>query len=381
MGVDTGRLLSEQHREIRDQAEALATGFADVAAEADESTVPHEGMRSALAASGLSRLMVPGVYGGRFDGIDTLAVTLVREELMRVSAHLDTLFCMQGIGSSAIAKGGSEELRKEWLPRVADMEAIAALALTEDEAGSDLRAVSTTVEQRGDTLVVNGRKTWISNGTAASFFCTLACEGDGYSMVFVPADAAGVSVTPTPTIMAPHVMGDITFDNVELPVGNRLGEPGRAWSLVFATLGTFRVSVAGAAVGLGQAALDAAARHALTRHQFGKPLAEIGPVGQMLARAWADLESARVFVYHAATQAAEDPRAALDVSSMAKVVATEATQRVVDSCVQVMGRHGLVRDSVIERAYRAVRPMRIYEGATETILDSLSKELIKQYRA
>jgi acyl-CoA dehydrogenase len=380
MGIDTRRSLSAEHLLVQDEARKLAAGFADVAAEADELATPHLGMRRALADSGLVRLLVPAAYGGRYDSIDTLAVTLVREQLMAVSAHLDTLFCMQGIGSYPLARGGSEELRRTWLPRVVEMDAIAALALTEDDAGSDLKAVATTIEQQGDRLVVHGRKSWISNGTAAEFFCTLAREGDGYSMVLVPADAAGVTVTPTETIIAPHVMGDITFDGVELPAGNRLGDPGKAWSLVFATLGSFRVSVAGAAVGLAQAALDAAARHAVTRHQFGRPLAEIGPVGQLLARAWADLESARVFVYQAAAQAAEDPRAALDVSSMAKVVATEAAARIVDNCVQVMGRYGLVRDSVIERAYRAARPMRIYEGATETVLDSLSKELVKQYR-
>ena len=372
--------LSAEHVQIREQAEELANRFVDIAAVADERTTPHPDMRRALAESGLVGLEVPARYGGRNESIDTLAVTIVREELMKVSAHLDTLFAMQGIGSFALARGGTEELCREWLPKVVDMEAIAALALTEDEAGSDLKAVATTVEERDGQLVLNGAKSWISNGDVASFFCTLVREGDGYSMVFVPSDAPGVSVRPTETIMAPHVMGDLTFEDVRLPVGYRLGEPGRAWSLVFATLGSFRVSVAGAAVGLAQGALDAAARHAVRRTQFGRPLADIGPVGQLLARAWADLESARVFTYHAATQAAKDPRAALDVSSMAKVVATEAATRVVDSCVQVMGRHGLVRDSVVERAYRAARPMRVYEGATETVLDSLSKELAKKYR-
>lgn len=372
--------LSQEQLQVQAEARDLAQAFAEVAAEADEMATPHPGMRKALAESGLVELVVPSRYGGRHDSIDTLAVTLVREQMMSVSAHLDTMFGMQGIGSYALSRGGSESLCREWLPRVISMDAIAALALTEDEAGSDLKAVSTTVEERDGQLVLNGAKSWISNGDAAAFFCTLAREGDGYSMVFVPADAPGVQVERTSTILAPHVMGNLRFDDVVLPADHRLGEPGKAWSLVFATLGSFRVSVAGAAVGLAQGALDEAARHAVTRHQFGRPLASIGPVGQLLARAWSDLEAARVFTYHAATRAADDPRAALDVSSMAKVVATEAATRVVDNCVQVMGRHGLVRDSVVERAYRAARPMRVYEGATETVLDSLSKELVKKYR-
>ena len=372
--------LSPHHEKIRSQAREVAKGFADVAAEADERSAPHPEMCRALAESGLVELVVPARYGGQHDTIDTLAVTLVREELMGVSAHLDQLFGMQGIGSLALSRGGAEEIARPWLSRVMRMDAIAALALTEDDAGSDLKAVTTTLEERDGRLVVNGAKSWISNASDADFFCTLVREGEGYSMVLVPADAPGVTATPTETIIAPHVMGDLTFTDVELPLDHRLGEPGKAWSLVFSTLGSFRVSVAGAAVGLAQGALDEAARHAVTREQFGRPLAEIGPVGQLLARAWADLESARTFTYHAAARAAEDPRAALDVSSMAKVVATEAASRIVDSCVQVMGRHGLVRGSVVERAYRAVRPMRVYEGASETVLDSLSKELAKRYR-
>ena len=370
--------LGSEHQAIRDKAEALARSLASEAATADEMNQPHDGMRRALAESGLPRLVVPAAYGGLRDEVDTLAITLVREALMKTSAHLDSLFCMQGIGSFALIRGGSEELRRRWLPRVAAMEALAALALTEDEAGSDLKAVSTTITQQGDELVIRGAKSWISNAGWADFYCVLGREGDGYSMALVPADRPGLSTRPTPTIMAPHLLGDIVFDDVRVPVTHRLGAPGKGFSLVFATLGTFRVTVAGAAVGLAQAALDEAVRHARERRQFGRPLAEIGAVGQLLARSWAELEAARVFTYHAAARAAMDPRSALDVSSMAKVVATETAGRVVDRCVQVMGRSGLVRGSVIERCYRAARPMRIYEGASEVVLDSLARQLSRR---
>jgi acyl-CoA dehydrogenase len=369
--------LGPEHLAVRDEAAALAESVASLAAAADEMSEPHEGMRKALADSGLAGLVVPAAHGGRQDGVDTLAVTVVREVLMGTSAHLDSLFCMQGIGSFAVTTGGDEDLRRRWLPRVASMDGLAALALTEDEAGSDLKAITTTITQDGDELMVNGAKSWISNAGWADFYCVLAREGDGYSMVLVPADAPGLSARPTPTIMAPHLLGDLTFDGVRVPVSHRLGAPGKGFSLVFATLGTFRVSVAGAAVGLAQAALDEAVRHARERRQFGRPLAEIGPVGQLLARSWAELEAARVFTYHAAARAAADPRAALDLSSMAKVVATETAGNVVDRCVQVMGRAGLVRDSVIERCYRAARPMRVYEGASEVVLDSLARQLTR----
>jgi acyl-CoA dehydrogenase len=166
-----------------------------------------------------------------------------------------------------------------------------------------------------------------------------------------------------------------------VPLDHRLGEPGKGFKLMLATLATFRVSVAGAAVGVAQAALEEAIRHATARHQFGKPLAELGPVPSKLAESWIDIEMARAMTYRAAAAAARDPLSALHLSSMAKVGATEAAGRVVDRCVQVMGRFGLVRGSKIERLYREARPMRIYEGSTEVILDSLAKKLVKDRRS
>lgn len=367
--------LDPHYLALRARAAETAASVAHLAAEADESPVPVPGMVAALQASGLPGLLVPAAFGGSADRVDSLAATVVREQLMAVSAHLDELFCMQGIGSYAITHGGSDELKSVWLPRVASLDVLAALALTEPEAGSDLKALTTTIEQVGDELVINGAKSYISNAGSAGFYSLLGREGSGFSMVLVPAGAAGLVERPTPTIMAPHLMGELELADVRVPVGNRLGAPGKGFSLVFATLGTFRVSVAGAAVGLAQSALDVATEHARTREQFGGPLIEIGAVGQHLARSWAELEAARVFTYHAAYKASQDPKAHLDLSSMAKVVATETAGRVIDSCVQVMGRFGLTRDSVVERAYRAARPMRIYEGGTEVILDSLARRL------
>jgi len=173
------------------------------------------------------------------------------------------------------------------------------------------------------------------------------------------------------------VLGDVILNDVRVPADHRIGEPGRGFRLVLATLATFRVSVAGAAVGLAQAALDEALRHTAGREQFGVPLARLGPVPTMLALSWTDIEMARALTYRAAAAASRDPLANLHLASLAKVGATEAAGRVVDRSVQVMGRFGLVRGSKIERLYRESRPMRIYEGATEVILDSLAKHLVK----
>jgi acyl-CoA dehydrogenase len=177
--------------------------------------------------------------------------------------------------------------------------------------------------------------------------------------------------------MAPHVLGEIGFDDVELPPDARLGAPGRGLDLVMATLAVFRVSVAGAAVGLAQAALEEAVRHARSRVQFGRPLARHGPVAQMLADSRTEIEMARLLAYRAASLARKDPAGSLQQSSMAKLAATETACRVVDRCVQVMGRFGLIRNSKIERAYRQARPMRIYEGASEVLRLGIARELVE----
>lgn len=371
--------LPPRYRSLQEEARRLAVGLAERATVADEADHIDPVMREALAASGLTGTVVAKEFGGRFDKVDSLAVTVVREVLAGVSAHLDSLYGMQGIGSYALWVGGTDPVRKQWLPLVTRCEAIGALALTEPQVGSDLKAITTTFVSDGDEIVVDGHKSFITNAGDASFYLVLGREGDGYSMVLVPADAPGVSVTHPHQIIAPHVLGDVIFANVRVPANHRIGEPGKAFKLALATLATFRVSVAGAAVGLAQAALDEAVRHTTGREQFGVQLARLGPVPNLLAQSWVEIEMARSLTYRAAAAAARDPLANLHLSSMAKVGATEVAGRVVDRAVQVMGRFGLVRGSVIERLYREARPMRIYEGATEVILDSLAKQLVKPH--
>ena len=369
--------LPARYRELQAEAAALAASVADRAAIADEADSVDPTMRAALAGSGLAAIMVGHEYGGRSERVDSLAVTVVREALAGVSGHLDSLFAMQGIGSFPVSSGASDAVRKRWLPMVASTEAIAALALTEPQVGSDLKAITTSVRRGGDELIVSGHKSFITNAGDASFYSVLCREDDGYSLIFVPADTQGVSVTRPHQIIAPHVLGDVVFDEVRVPLDHRLGEPGKGFALMLATLATFRVSVAGAAVGVAQAALDEALRHTAGREQFGVRLARLGPVPSLLALSWTEIEMARSLAYRAAAAAARDPHASLNLSSMAKVGATEVAGRVVDRAVQVMGRFGLVRGSIIERLYREARPMRIYEGSTEVILDSLSKQLLR----
>jgi acyl-CoA dehydrogenase len=369
--------LPRRYLDLQDEARALAISVADIAAGADESDRVDPEMRQRLIASGLAPVVVPGEYGGRFERVDSLAVTVIREALAAESSNLDSLFAMQGIGSFALATAGTDAVRKRWLPAVAAVRAIAALALTEPDVGSDLKAISTSIEARGGSLVVNGHKSFITNAGDADFYCVLGREGGAFSLVLVPAGTPGLSTTSPHQIIAPHVLGDVVFDDVRVPAEHRIGEPGQGFPLVLATLATFRVTVAGAALGVASAALEEAVRHAAGRELFGMPLARLGAVPTTLASAWADIEMARALTYRAAAAAARDPMASLHLSSLAKVGATEAAGRVVDRAVQVMGRFGLVRGSKIERLYRAARPMRIYEGSTEVILDSLARRLVK----
>ncbi len=369
--------LPERYLTLQREARELAAACADVAARADEADRLDPDVRTRLTASGLCSVVVAGEFGGRFAEVDSLAVTVVREALAFESAHLDSMFAMQGIGSFAISVGGSEAVRKQWLPAVGTLEAIAALALTEPDVGSDLRAITTTVTSDGGDLVVNGHKSFITNAGDADFYSVLCKEGDGYSLVLVPADTPGVVVTSPHQVIAPHVLGDVVFDDVRVPVDHRLGDPGNGFKLMLKTLATFRVSVAGAAVGLAQAALEEALCHTSAREQFGVPLARLGPVPSKLAESWVEIEMARAMSYRAAAAAAREPLTALHLSSIAKVGATEMAGRTVDRCVQVMGRFGLLRGSKVERLYREARPMRIYEGSTEVILESLAKKLVK----
>ena len=367
--------LDPVYRKLQDEARAVAAVVEPFATEADNSSTLHDGVFAALRDSRLWQLAVPASYGGRFETVDPLAVCVVREVLMATSGALDALFSLQGIGSFGITHAGTDVQRDHWLPRVARGEVLAALALTEPDAGSDLKAITTKLCQDGGELVLNGRKTFISNAGAAGYYSTLARDDDGLSFVLVPADAQGVSTEELPELAAPHVIGDVVFEGVRLQVDDVIGERGRGLNAVLATLGVFRVSVAGAACGLAEAALREAVAHTTARVAFGRPLARHGAVAEMLASSWTELEAARLLTYRAADMARADPAAAVPYSSMAKLAATEMAGRVTDRAVQMMGRFALVRDAKIERLYREARPMRLYEGSSEILRLAIARAL------
>jgi acyl-CoA dehydrogenase len=369
---------TEDEQRIWDEAREVSLRLEPIAAKADGSSSLDSKVLDELRRSGLFSLAVPRQYGGRYQSVDPVAICLVREALMATCSMADALFALQGIGSFAIARAGSQEQKATWLPRVAQGEILAALALTEQEAGSDLKAITTSAVEHDGSITITGRKSFISNAGIAGFFTLLAREGDGFSTFLVPADAPGLSTTPSPELAAPHLIGEVVLDDVVLSAEARLGAAGTGLEHVLATLAMFRVSVGAAAVGLAQRALEEAARHARERKQFGRSLAELGPVASLLADSWADVASARVLTYQVARLARRDPLEHLAHSSLAKLHATEACGRVTDRCVQVMGRWGLIRDSRIERCFRQARPMRVYEGASEVLRVSIARQLVEE---
>ena len=367
--------LGSKYLSIQQQAREFAQSIEYLAVEADEMSEVHPDLLSALRQSGLSRLVVSAEFSGVSTTLDPVAICVVREILMATSCQADSLFAMQGIGSFALSIGGSEAQKRHWLPKIASAECLPAFALTEPGSGSDLKSITSELVTDGEGLLLNGSKSFISNAGVAAYYIVFARDDDGFSMVLVPADAKGISVTPTPDIIAPHVMGEVVFDQVRMAADARLGAAGDGLNLVLATLGVFRVSVAGAAVGLAQAALEEAVRHTRKRIQFGRPLNRLGPVAQMLADCWTEIEMARLITYRAAHLAGSDSAGNLHYSSMAKLGASEMASRVVDRCVQMMGRFGLIRDSKMGRLYRQARPMRIYEGASEVLRQGIAKKL------
>lgn len=370
--------LPAAYAKLREEALAVAARVEPYAEEADASSELDSRVHDVLKESGLCRIMVPAAFGGRDADVDPVAVCVVREAFMATCSHLDSLFALQGIGSYGIARAGTAAEQERWLPQVATGEVLAALALTEPEAGSDLKAITTTLLASDGGLEITGEKSFISNAGVAGFYSILAREGDGYSLAVVPADALGLTTIPAPELIAPHVLGDLRLERVRVDANARIGAPGEGFDHVLATLAVFRASVAAAAVGLARGALEEAVRHTAARSQFGRPLAQQGPVAAMLADSWTEIEAARLLTYRAATWARADPGANLGHSSMAKLFATETASRVVDRCVQVMGRFGLIRGSKIERFYRLARPMRIYEGSSEVLRLGIARDLVAE---
>lgn len=368
--IVTGRALGlrwpdpDELRALEDRLAAFVEALPEVD-ESDENTATRSYVAH-LAQAQLLQLVVPAAFGGAYPQVRSTPICVARQWLSRRSGALDTAFVMQGLGTYPVTLGGSEALKSSLLPRVARGEAIAAFALTEPEAGSDVSGMTTVLD--GERLT--GEKCFISNAPIADSYVVFAREPDPdeggkprFAACWVPGDAKGVSVEPI-QVMAPHPIGTVRFDGVQVPPEHRLGTPGRGLELALATLDVFRVTVGAAALGLADRAIDEAVRHLSTRVQFGKPLAKQQGLRFALADVATDHLAAQLLVYRAAI-ARDLGEASKDMPAMAKLFATESAQRAIDRAVQSLGGLGVMVGSAPERLYREIRALRIYEGTSE----------------
>jgi acyl-CoA dehydrogenase len=352
----------EPHAGAEDDVDGLAKHFVNI-----------------LAQAGLLKYSV--AEGAR---LDVRSLCLIREALAYSSALADLAFVMQGLGTYAIAKAAPEHVRDFWLARAVEGKAIAAFALTEPEAGSDVAAIQTTARRDGETYVIDGRKRFISNAGIADFYTVFARTGtrdDGrpqLSAFVVGSKMQGFAVVERTPLIAAHPIGEIVFDDCRVPAEDMVGNEGDGFLLAMQTLDTFRASVGAAACGMARRALDSAISYASRRKQFGRLLAEQQLVQAKLADMITELDAARLLVYRAAYVKDNGAPRITREASEAKLFATEAAGRIIDSAVQIHGGLGLVRGNIVEQLYRDVRALRIYEGTSEIQKLVIAGQLLKE---
>jgi acyl-CoA dehydrogenase len=388
------------HRELAEQVDCWATQRFRQASASDPG---HAGDRAALDArcrelvrelgrAGWTRYSAPYGSANTVAEFDVRALALIRETLSWHDGLADFSFAMQGLGSGPISLAGTPELKQRYLPRVACGESIAAFALSEREAGSDVAALKCRAQRQGHQYLLEGEKSWISNGGIADFYCVFARTSPaetrpdgstlarGISVFVVEADTPGLTISQRIDVIAPHPLATLCFSGCRVPVESRLGAEGAGFKLAMRTLDIFRTSVAGAALGFGQRALDEAVGHALARPMFGKSLADLQLTQAALAEMATEIDAARLQTYRAAwlkDRGGEVPRREI---AMAKMSATESAQRVIDRALQMFGGRGVVVGEIVEHLYRDIRALRIYEGATEVQKLIIARELLDAAR-
>ena len=379
--IDQTPFFTPEHRNLA----ASVAGFVGREVEpraADERPVEVRAVEyvNLLAAAGLLDYVVPTPEAG----FDVRALCLLREQLAYSSALADLAFVMQGLGTYAIGQAAVEHVRDFWLNRAREGRSIAAFALTEPEAGSDVAAIQTTARREGDAFIINGTKRFISNAGIADFYTVFArtrTREDGraeLSAFVVGARMPGLSVVQRTAMIAPHPIGEIEFKDCRVHADDMLGAEGDGFRLAMQTLDVFRSSVGAAACGLARRALDEAVRYASERKQFGRLLAEHQLVQGKLADMVTELDAARLLVYRAAWLKDSGAERVTRAASEAKLFATEAAGRIVDQAVQIHGGVGLVSGSIVERLYREVRALRIYEGTSEIQKLVIASQLLKE---
>ncbi len=373
--------FDDDHRRF---AEALARW-----ADARLPALPHDDVDAAcrarvaaLGEAGLLKAVVPSEYGGLHPQLDVRTLCIARETLAFRDGLADFAFAMQGLGTGSISLYGTNDLKRRYLPPVRDGKAIAAFALSEPEAGSDVAAMATTAKLDGNQFRIDGEKTWISNGGIADHYVVFARTGEapgakGLSAFVVDADTPGLNVAERIDVIAPHPLARLSFDGVRVPATNRLGGPGEGFKVAMATLDIFRSTVGAAALGFARRALHETIEHASSRKLFGAPLGDLQMTQAAIADSATEVDAAALLVYRAAWTKDQGAARVTSEAAMAKMFATEAAQRVIDRAVQIHGGLGVTKGVKVEELYREIRALRIYEGATEVQKIVIAREALK----
>jgi len=383
--------FGEEHRQLAAEVENWARANLADGAHAEGRAAVDMRCRTLVAALGKAGLLkhcLRAADGGVAPEFDARSICLVREILARHDGLADFSFAMQGLGSAPISLAGSAEMRELWLPRVGTGQSIAAFALSEPEAGSDVAAMAMSARRDGPQYVLNGQKTWISNGGIADFYVVFArtapgsrrpdgsTGAEGISAFLVKPGDSGFTVAERIDTIAPHPLARLAFEDCRIPAARLIGAEGEGFKIAMRTLDVFRTSVAAAACGFAGRALEEARDHARARGMFGKTLADFQLTQGALAEMATALEAAQLLTFRAAWLR-DTGRAFTAAAAMAKLTATENAQQIIDRALQMFGGRGVVQGEVVERLYREIRALRIYEGASEVQKLIIARELLK----
>ena len=373
--------FNPQHAQLAPDLEAWASAHIAQTHSHDVDAECQALVRS-LGHAGWLKYAIGGLASGAASEVmDTRSICIIRETLARHSGLADFAFAMQGLGSGAISLAGSPEQQQRYLPKVAQGQAIAAFALSEPEAGSDVAAMQCTATVEGSFAVLNGCKTWISNGGIADFYVVFARSGEapgarGISAFIVDADTPGLSIAERIEVIAPHPLATLRFTECRVPLSQRIGAPGEGFKVAMRTLDVFRTSVAAAALGFARRAFDEALQRATQRKMFNQTLADFQLTQAKLAQMATTIDASALLTYRAAWLR-DQGKSVTKEAAMAKMTATEGAQQVIDAAVQIWGGMGVVSGHIVERLYREIRSLRIYEGATEVQQLIIARELLK----
>jgi acyl-CoA dehydrogenase len=378
--------FEDAHRMLSASVEAWAAINLGAKAHGTDVDAACRALVRSLGSAGWLRHCVTAEFGGVRPALDVRSICLIREILARHDALADFSFALQGLGSGAISLHGSRALKQRYLPAVCRGDAIAAFAISEADAGSDAGAMTTSARLDGECYVIDGEKTWISNGGIADFYVVFARTGEaaggrGVSAFVVDAQTPGLTISERIHVIAPHPLATLRFAKCAVPATNLIGARGDGFKIAMQTLDIFRASVAAAALGMARRALDETLARTTARVMFGKTLADMQLTQATVADMATGIDAGALLTYRAAW--ARDVLGIVGTreAAMAKMTATETAQKVIDSAVQLLGGLGVVSGNPVERLYREIRSLRIYEGATEVQKLIVAREIYREYGA